>query len=47
MRNFLAFPGRGAFVAFLGVGYYLGWYKIDREPSEPPALAAPGGHRSG
>jgi hypothetical protein len=34
MRNFLAFLG-AAIVAFLGVGYYLGWYKIDREPSTP------------
>ena len=32
MRNTLAFVG-AAVVAFLGLGYYLGWYNIVREPS--------------
>jgi hypothetical protein len=32
MRNFLAFLG-AVVVVFLGAGYYLGWYKIDREAS--------------
>ena len=32
MRNFLAFLG-AAVLTFLGVGWYLGWYKINREPS--------------
>jgi hypothetical protein len=34
MRNFLAFLA-AALLTFLGIGWYLGWYKIDRQPSTP------------
>lgn len=34
MRNFLAFLG-AAILTLLGVGWYLGWYKVDRQPSSP------------
>ena|SRR5712691_2727985 len=34
MRNFLAFLA-AALLTFLGVGWYLGWYKIDRKASSP------------
>jgi len=34
MRNFLAFLG-AAILTLLGVGWYLGWYKVDRQPSTP------------
>ena len=34
MRNFLAFLG-AAILTLLGVGWYLGWYKIERQPSTP------------
>ena len=34
MRNTLAFLG-AAMLTLLGVGWYLGWYDIKREPSTP------------
>jgi hypothetical protein len=37
MRNLLAFLA-AALVTFIGVGWYLDWYKIDKQPSS-------GGHQ--
>jgi hypothetical protein len=34
MRNLLAFLG-GAVVVFVGLGWYLGWYRIDHEAASP------------
>jgi len=34
MRNFLAVIG-AATIAFLGVGWYLGWYQVSNSPSSP------------
>jgi hypothetical protein len=34
MRNFLAFVG-AALLTVAGIGWYLGWYEIKREPSTP------------
>ena len=33
MRNFLAFVGL-IVVGFVGVGYYMGWYKFDLSPGK-------------
>ena len=35
MRNLLAFIG-GVVVTFLGMGWYLDWYKLSREPGTTP-----------
>jgi hypothetical protein len=35
MRNLLAFIG-GIVVTFLGMGWYLDWYKLSREPGTTP-----------
>ncbi|MFL5342582.1 MAG: hypothetical protein ACJ8F7_20815 [Gemmataceae bacterium] len=35
MRNLLAFLG-AAVLVFFGVGLYLGWYHIYRQPSDTP-----------
>jgi hypothetical protein len=34
MRNLLAFIG-GAVIVFVGLGWYLGWYQIDRGSASP------------
>lgn len=34
MKNLFALVGLGT-IAFVGLGWYLGWYKLSRQPSSP------------
>jgi hypothetical protein len=38
MRNLLAFLG-GVIVTFLGMGWYLDWYRVVREPGATPGTS--------